>query len=64
MLLKKSFSTVAGFYLRERLEPLGLAAGRVFEPIEALGYTEGEIASQGKGSFLNEIIAKGVVVAL
>jgi predicted nucleotidyltransferase len=25
--------------LRERLEILGVAAGRVFEPIEALGYT-------------------------
>ena len=46
------------------MELLGLAAGRVFEPIEALGYTEGEITSQEKGSFLDEIIAKGVVVAL
>ncbi len=29
--------------LRERLEILGLAAGQVFEPIEALGYTPKEI---------------------
>jgi hypothetical protein len=28
---------------RERLEALGLAAGRVFEPIEAIGYTEDEV---------------------
>jgi predicted nucleotidyltransferase len=50
--------------LRERLELLGLAAGRVFEPIEAVGYTEGEILSKEKGSFLDEIITKGVVVVL
>ena len=28
--------------LRERLEVLGLAAGKVFEPIEARGYTPGK----------------------
>jgi len=28
--------------LRERLEILGIATGRVFEPIEALGYTSKE----------------------
>ncbi|HCC69393.1 MAG TPA: hypothetical protein DEP99_05850 [Nitrospiraceae bacterium] len=37
--------------LRERLESLGLAAGRVFEPIEAFGYTEEEIKDT-KGTFL------------
>jgi len=41
--------------LRERLELLGLAAGRVFEPIEAIGYTEEEIKDT-KGTFLEEIL--------
>jgi len=42
--------------LRERLELLGLAAGRVFEPIEALGYTEAEIEEAKKETFLEEIL--------
>ncbi len=42
--------------LRERLEILGLAAGKVFEPIEALGYTQEEIESEEKGSFVEEIL--------
>lgn len=41
--------------LRERLELLGIAAGRVFEPIEALGYTEEEIEANKKETFLEEI---------
>ncbi|MBI5410311.1 MAG: nucleotidyltransferase domain-containing protein [Nitrospirae bacterium] len=41
--------------LRERLETLGLAAGRVFEPIEAVGYTEEEVKDT-KGTFLEEIL--------
>ncbi len=41
---------------RERLETLGLAAGRVFEPIEALGYTAKEIESEAKESFSGEIL--------
>ena len=41
--------------LRERLEILGIAAGRVFEPIEALGYTPKEI-EQKKETFLEAII--------
>ncbi len=40
---------------RQRLEVLGLAAGRVFEPIEALGYTEEEVKDT-KGTFLEEIL--------
>lgn len=43
--------------LRERLEVLGLAAGRVFEPIEALGYTKKEIELEGKESFVGEILS-------
>lgn len=42
--------------LRERLEILGLAAGRVFEPIEALGYTKEEIESEEKESFVAEVL--------
>jgi len=42
--------------LRERLEILGLAAGRVFEPIEALGYTANEVESEKEESFLGEIL--------
>jgi len=41
--------------LRERLEILGLAAGQVFEPIEALGYTPKEII-QKKETFLEAIL--------
>jgi hypothetical protein len=40
---------------KERLETLGLAAGRVFEPIEAIGYTEEEVKDT-KGTFLEEIL--------
>ncbi|MCK5506283.1 MAG: nucleotidyltransferase domain-containing protein [Thermodesulfovibrionia bacterium] len=42
--------------LRERLETLGLAAGKVFEPIEAIGYTEEELKDT-KGTFLEEILS-------
>lgn len=41
--------------IRERLETLGLAAGRVFEPIEAIGYTAEE-ARNIKGTFLEEVL--------
>lgn len=44
-----------GMNLRERLEILGIAAGRVFEPIEALGYISKEI-EQKKETFLEAII--------
>lgn len=42
--------------LRERLELLGIAAGRVFEPIEALGYTQQELESRKNESFLGTIL--------
>ena len=41
--------------LRDRLEILGLAAGNVFEPIEALGYTPQEVKEK-KETFLEAII--------
>ena len=42
--------------LRERLEILGLASGRVFEPIEALGYTPWEVQNELKECFVEEIL--------
>ncbi len=42
--------------IRQRLETLGLAAGRVFEPIEALGYTDDELKDK-KGTFLEEVFS-------
>jgi predicted nucleotidyltransferase len=45
-----------GMNIRERLELLGIAAGKVFEPIEALGYTPEEIEANKKGTFLEEIL--------
>lgn len=49
--------------LRERLELLGLAAGRVFEPVEAIGFTKEEIEDEKmEGSFIKEILSSGVAV--
>jgi predicted nucleotidyltransferase len=45
-----------GMNIRERLELLGIAAGKVFEPIEALGYTPEEIEANKKGTFLEEVL--------
>jgi uncharacterized protein len=45
-----------GMNIRERLELLGIAAGKVFEPIEALGYTPDEIEENKRGTFLEEIL--------
>ncbi|HLA04865.1 MAG TPA: nucleotidyltransferase domain-containing protein [Syntrophales bacterium] len=42
--------------LRERLELLGIAAGRILEPIEALGYTQEELESREKETFLEAIL--------
>jgi len=44
-----------GMNLRERLEVLGLSAGRILKHIKALGYTEKEI-EQNKETFLEEIL--------
>ena len=51
-----------GMNLRERLEILGLAAGKIFEPIEALGYTSKEIESGTKDSFVGEILKSVSIV--
>lgn len=49
--------------LRERLEILGLAAGRVFEPIEALGYTSEEVENVSPVSILNEVLTSGITMS-
>ena len=49
--------------LRERLEILGLAAGRVFEPIEAIGYTIEEVKNVNPVSILSEILTSGITIA-
>ncbi len=51
--------------LLQRLELIGLALAkaRIFEPIEALPYTEEEFASKGQGTFVgDEIKSKGIPV--
>lgn len=48
--------------LRERLEILGIAAVRIMEPIEAKGYTPEEIETTQEGSFLKEILERGVSI--
>ena len=47
--------------LRERLEILGLAGGRILEPVEALGYTEDEVEHSKEG-FLEEVLKSPSVV--
>ena len=47
--------------LRERLEILGIAAARILEPIEALGYTSKEFEEAEKSSFLDEVLNSKVV---
>lgn len=48
--------------LRERLEVLGIAAARIRQPIEAKGYTSGEIGAASPASFLKEILEVGVSI--
>jgi len=45
-----------GMNIRERLELLGIAAGKVFEPIEALGYTPEEIQVNKRDSFIEKVL--------
>jgi predicted nucleotidyltransferase len=51
--------------LLKRLELIGLALAKakIFEPIEALAYTEEEFASKGQGTFIgDEIKSKGIQI--
>lgn len=49
--------------LRERLEILGLTAGRILEPIEALGYTPQEVKKASPISILKEALASGISIS-
>lgn len=49
------------FNLRQRLEVLGVAAARVMKPIEAKGYTAGELRLIPSGNFLKEALKQGLV---
>ncbi|MEA2005563.1 MAG: nucleotidyltransferase domain-containing protein [Acidobacteriota bacterium] len=54
-----------GMNIFRRLEILGLALARakIFEPIEAIGYTEEEFTSRGEGTFIgDEVKTKGVQI--
>ena len=44
----------ASMNLRERLEILGMAAARIMEPVQALGYTPEEFEALGEGSFVGD----------
>jgi len=48
--------------LRERIEILGIAAARIMEPIEALGYTSKELKSVPRTGFIREAIESGLNV--
>jgi len=48
---------------RERLELLGVAAARLWQPIEAIGCTPQELASAEPATLLEEILRTGVGVA-
>lgn len=47
----------AGMNLRERLEVLGVAAARIMQPVQALGYTRAELASDDKSAFIKEALS-------
>lgn len=47
----------------ERLEILGRAAGIVFKPIKALGFTPDEVRTRRKASILEEAIKTGLPIA-
>jgi len=47
--------------LRKRLETLGIAAAHIRQPIQAVGYTPGELKDIRKGSFLEEIFSSKTV---
>lgn len=51
-----------GMNLRERLEVLGVAAVRIFEPIEAYGCTEEELDNISEASFLKEVMNSGIII--
>ena len=50
----------AGMNTRERLELLGVAAARIWEPVEALGHTPDELEEVEAASLLEEVLRTGV----
>ncbi len=56
-------SDFEGMNSRERLELLGIAAARLWEPIEAIGYTPGELERAEPATLLEEILRTGVGIA-
>ena len=48
--------------LRQRLEILGIAAVKIMQPIEAMGYTLKEIKDSSKPAFLKHILKAGIGV--
>ncbi|RKY24831.1 MAG: nucleotidyltransferase domain-containing protein [Planctomycetota bacterium] len=61
IVVSDSFS---GMNVRERLEVLGVAAARILEPIQALGYTQEEYSRSDSDIFLGEILNSGAVTLL
>ncbi len=51
-----------GMGLRTRLETLGIAAARIWEPVEALACTPQELQQVEPATFLEEILRTGVIV--
>ncbi len=51
----------AGIGLRRRLEILGIAAGRAWVSVQALGYTPEELAAPEETSFLAIVLAQKTV---
>lgn len=47
---------------RERLELLGTIAGRIWEPVEAIGCTPEEVRNVERATFLEEVLRTGVQV--
>lgn len=44
------------YNLRERLETLGIAAGRILEPVQGQGFTPDEAERQAEDSFWGQVI--------
>ena len=56
-------SDFAALNMRERLERLGTAAARLWQPIEAIACTPEELARAAPATLLEEIVRTGVCVA-
>ncbi len=50
------------YNLRERLETLGIAAGRILETVQAQGFTPEEVEEQAADSFWGQMIRNHAIV--